>query len=83
MEIEQKGILKMTYKEFFKVTKNLDRNKYHTCCSVKDDFENCEWVIYRKDMSWEEYWSSNNKAILDSKINTDEDLMNFIENVCI
>lgn len=83
MEIEQKGILKMTYKEFFKVTKNLDRNKYHTCCSVKDDFENCEWVIYRKDMSWEEYWSSNNKAILDSKINTDEDLMNFIKNVCI
>lgn len=73
----------MTYKEFFKVTKNLDRNKYHTCCSVKDDFENCEWVIYRKDMSWEEYWSSNNKAILDSKINTDEDLMNFIKNVCI
>lgn len=69
----------MTYKEFFKVTKNLDKNKYHTCCSVKDDLENCEWVIYRKDMSWEEYWSSNNKAILDSKINTDEDLMNFIK----
>ena len=67
----------MTYKEFYRITKNLDRNKYHTNCSINSDLKTCEWVILRKDMPWEEYWSDKNKAILNSKINTKEDLINF------
>ena len=69
----------MTYKEFFKVTKNLDRNKYHTCCSVEKNLVDCEWVIYRKDMLFDEYWSSDNKPVLDSKVNSKEDLIKFCE----
>lgn len=68
----------MTYNEFYKIIKNLDRNKYHTCCSVKTDLINCEWVIFRKDMPFDEYWSSNNKPVLDSKINNKKDLIDFV-----
>lgn len=67
----------MRYKEFFKITCNLDRNKYHTCCSIKEDMENCDWVIYRKDMSFEEYFSPKNKPLLNSKTHTKKDLMEF------
>ena len=73
----------MTYKRFYEITKNLDRNKYHTCFSFKQG-RNCgDWVIFRKDMSWEEYWSEDNKPILDSKYKTEEDLINFCKNGCI
>ena len=67
----------LTYKEFFKITKNLDREKYHTCCSVKSDYTYCDWWIYRKDMSFDEYWSPNNKALLSSESNSDLDLIDF------
>lgn len=67
----------MKYKEFLKITDNLDRNKYHTCCSIKEDMENCDWVIYRKDMSMEEYFSPENKPLLSSETHTKEDLIEF------
>lgn len=67
----------MKYKEFLKITDNLDRNKYHTCCSIKEDMENCDWVIYRKDMSVEEYFSPKNKPLISSKTHTKEDLIEF------
>lgn len=67
----------MTYKEFLKLVDKLDRNKYHICCEIKD-METCHWVIFRKDMSFEEYWSENNKAILDSNVNSDDELIEFV-----
>lgn len=67
----------MKYKEFLKITDNLDRNKYHTCCSIKEDMENCDWVIYRKDMSVEEYFSPKNKPLISSNTHTKEDLIEF------
>lgn len=69
----------MNYKEFMSITKTLDRNKYHTCCSLLPDMETCEWVIFRKNMPLDEYWSSENKPILDSKVNSKEELIEFCE----
>lgn len=66
-----------TYREFMKITENVDRNKYHICCSIKEDLWHCEWTIFRKDMSFEEYWSENNRPILSSKTNSIEDLVKF------
>lgn len=71
----------MKYKEFFKITDNLDRNKYHTCCSIKEDMENCDWVIYRKDISFEEYFSPENRPLISSKTHTKEDLIEFCKKV--
>lgn len=73
----------MNYKTFMKLVEDLDKDKYHTCCDITDFNGDCHWVIFRKDMSWEEYWSSNNRPILDSKINTDEDLIKFVAKECI
>lgn len=70
----------MKYKEFLKITDNLDRDKYHTCCSIKEDMTNCDWVIYRKDMSFEEYFSPENKPLISSHTNTKEDLIEFCKN---
>ena len=69
----------MEFKEYYKLTKKLNRNKYHDCCSINQDMKTCEWVIYRKDMPWEEYISNQNKPILNSKINTKQDLIDFIK----
>lgn len=67
----------MFWKDFFEITKKIDRNKYHICCEVHQDMTECEWSIYRKDMSLEEYWSPENKAILTSKLNTEQELIDF------
>ena len=67
----------MNYKEFFKITDKLDRNKFHTCCEIVDT-NICNWVIFRKDMPYEEYWSANNRPVLNSKVNTKQDLIDFV-----
>lgn len=69
----------MFWKEFYKITKELDRNKYHICCEVHQDMIGCDWYIFRKDMSFEDYWSSDNKPILTSKLNTEQELIDFCE----
>lgn len=66
----------MFWKDFFEITKKLDRNKYHIYCGIYNITE-CEWSIYRKDMSSEEYFSPENKAILTSKLNTEQELIDF------
>lgn len=68
-----------TIREFMKITENVDRNKYHICCSITSDLCHCEWTIFRKDMPLEEYWSENNRPILSSKTNSFEDLVKFCE----
>lgn len=67
----------MNYKEFFKLVDKLDRNKYHICCEIINT-NDCRWVIFDKNMPPEEYWSANNKPLLDSRYNTIEDLIDFI-----
>lgn len=67
----------MTSDRFFEITRNLNRDKFHTCCEMKLDGINCDWYIFRKDMSWEEYWSEDNKPILTSIMDTEQDLIEF------
>lgn len=70
--------------EFEKIVKTLDENKYHICRSMMFNAEEgpyiAEWVIFRKDMSTEEYFSPKNLAILSSKNgNTLEDIKKLVE----
>lgn len=70
----------MNLNTFEKIIKNLNRDKFHICITFNEcEFDKIDWVIYRKDMSLEEYFSPENKPILDSKNNTECDLIKFIQ----
>lgn len=70
----------MTIDAFYRIVKPLDRNKFHICCTAHADIIHCDWVIFKKDMPLDEYFSEDNKAVLDSKNNSTDDLIEFVYN---
>lgn len=74
----------MDIKEFEEVVKNLDKTKYHIGRVLgfgkNGKFEITKWDIFRKDISYDEYFSVKNLAVLSSdKGNTLEDIKKLIE----
>lgn len=71
----------MELKMFQKMINKLNRDKFHICISLNDykDLTNFDWIIFRKDMPLEEYFSPENKPVLDSKNNTIEELLEFLK----
>lgn len=70
---------KINYRVFYKLVKNLNRKKFHLGISLDENGYVKHWSIYRKDMSIEEYFSTENKAVLSSNQNNIDDLINFIK----
>lgn len=75
----------MDLKKFEETIKKIDKKKYHVGRSIAFYEDGtpyiCEWDIFRKDMSIEEYFDPSNLAILSSKKgNTIEDIEEFIRN---
>ena len=80
-------------KDFEKVSKCIDKEKYHLCIHIKHarsgsaDYSNFYvdgYSLYRKDMSWEKYFSDENKPVLaSSKGNDFEDLKEWVKENCI
>lgn len=71
-------------KEFEEIIRTLDTNKYHVYRSIVfDKYTNdkyvVDWGIFDKDMPSEQYFSSDNKPILNSKNNTLDELINFVK----
>ena len=69
--------------KFEEAVKKIDKKKYHVGRTIAFDENNnpyiSQWDIFRKDMSTEEYFSSENLAILSSRNNnTLEDIEEFI-----
>lgn len=73
----------MDFKEFEKLVKKIDKNKYHVSRTLQFSETGAyisEWAIFRKDMSLEEYFCEENLAVLSSANgNTLEDIENFIK----
>lgn len=70
--------------EFEKIIKPLSREKYHICRTLGFTKDNkpyiADWVIFRKDMPSEEFYSTDNVAVLSAKKgNTIEDIKILIE----
>lgn len=70
--------------EFEKIIKKINKEKYHISRTLGFTQDNMpciiEWAIFRKDMPSNEYFASNNKAILSSKNgDTIEDIKELIE----
>ncbi len=61
-------------------------NRYHFCVKLlgsTKEFMIMDFWLYRKDMSWGEYISKENKPILSSKLGDKfEDLKKFVEENC-
>lgn len=70
---------KINYKEFYDLVKDLDRKKFHFGACLDENGYVKNWSIYRKDMSVEEYYSAENKAVLSSEQNNIDDVINFIK----
>ena len=80
-------------KDFEKVSKRIDKEKYHLCIHIRHartgsaDYINFYvdgYSLYSKDMCWEDYISDKNKAILSSrKGNNFEDLKKWVKENCI
>lgn len=79
-------------KDFEKVAKKVDREKYQLSVTIKHartgsaDYSNFyvqEYALYRKDMPLREYFSPENKAILASYNGNDfEDLKEWVKENC-
>lgn len=67
------------YEAFEKIIKDLDRNKYHICRELDEDGYIKNWYIFRKDMSIDKYFSTENKPLLTSEDNDIFDLINFVK----
>lgn len=55
-------------------------NDYHLCVSVNWDADGCEittWKLFRKYNDSKMYFSTDNKAIMTSEENTEEELLKF------
>lgn len=69
----------MDYKIVLKLLEKLPKEKFHFCITIRSNSENCDWVIYNKEnLSWEEFISEDNIALLDSKYNSITQLEEFI-----
>ena len=57
----------MPYELFQDIIRPLNRDKFHICRELNNQGNISKWSIYRKDMSIEDYFSEENKAILTEK----------------
>ena len=55
------------YELFHNIIKPINRDKFHTYRELNNQGNIAKWSIYRKDMSIEDYFSEENKAILTEK----------------
>lgn len=63
-------------KNEFKIRKLLG-NKYHLSISYESDWENPKWVLFKKIDDLYAYYSEDNKAIMSSETNTEDELYKF------
>ena len=55
------------YKLFHNIIKPVNRDNFHICRELNNQGNISKWSIYKKDMSTEDYFSEENKAILTEK----------------
>ena len=70
---------KITWQLFEKIIYNLDKKKYHISRELDENRYIRAWSIYRQDIPVEEYFSPNNKPILNSTDNDIFDLIDFVK----
>ena len=57
----------------------INKNKFHLC--VETDLEEiANWRLYQVFADFNEYMSADNHAILDSKVDSIDDLIKYLEN---
>ena len=69
---------KIAWQLFEKIIHDLDKKKYHVGRELDENGYIKSWIIFRQDMSIEEYFSPENKPLLTSKENDILDLINFV-----
>ena len=64
--------------KLIKVQVILNRDRYHLC--IHTDLENnAEWYLYQVLADYDHYMSFDNSSILNSKTDTIDDLINYLE----
>ena len=64
--------------KLIKIKGILNKNKYHLF--IRTDLESkAEWCLYQMFAEYDKYISSDNKAIMDSEIDTIEELISYLE----
>lgn len=64
--------------KLIKIQGIINREKYHL--HINTDLEQkADWILYLKQNSFEEYMRPDNTSIMKSKIDTIEDLINYLE----
>ena len=64
--------------KLIKIQGIINRDKYHLYINT-DLEQKAKWSLYQTFAEFDKYISNNNKAILDSDIDTIEDLINYLE----
>lgn len=75
-EIERKTKSKET-EQLLKIQKEIDKTMYHLTVTLKDELW-CEWSLYFYYPDIKDYFSSNNRSILTSEVDSLTDLIDYL-----